>query len=163
MEPVSPSHTLGYVHDDDHGIRVPVTQIALEPSPNGQVNDSFTVYRTEGPGSDPVRGLPPFRAEWIEGRGDTEVYAGRQRDLHDDGRAALRRGAASAEWAGGTPVIRRSLPGKTVTQMHYARQGVITPEMRFVALRENCDVELVRSEVAAGRAIIPNSIRNPSQ
>ena len=161
MEPVSPSHTLGYLHDVEHGIRVPVTQIALEVSPNGQVNEPFTVYRTEGPGSDPVRGLPPFRAKWIEARGDTEAYSGRERNLHDDGRAALRRGAASAEWEGDKPTPRRSLAGKTVTQMFYARQGTITPEMRFVALRENCDVELVRSEVAAGRAIIPNSINHP--
>ena len=56
---------------------------------------------------------------------------------------------------------RRAVEGKTVTQMHYARQGVVTPEMQFVALRENCDVELVRSEVAAGRAIIPNNINHP--
>jgi phosphomethylpyrimidine synthase len=73
----------------------------------------------------------------------------------------LRRGAASAEWAGEKPVTRRSLAGRTITQMHYARNGVVTPEMRFVALRENCDVELVRSEVAAGRAIIPNSVNHP--
>ena len=161
MEPVNPSHTLGYVHDLEHDISVPVTQIALEVSPNGQVNEPFTVYRTEGPGSDPVRGLPPFRSAWIGARGDTEAYSGRSRNLEDDGRAALRRGAASAEWEGDKPTPRRSLPGKTVTQMFYAKQGVITPEMRFVALRENCDVELVRSEVAAGRAIIPNSINHP--
>ena len=161
MKPVSTSHTLAYLRDDAYEIQVPVTKIALEPSPNGQVNEPFTVYRTEGPGSDPVRGLPPFRRAWIEARGDTEAYSGRARDLHDDGRSALRRGAASAEWEGDKPTPRRSLPGKTVTQMHYARQGVVTPEMRFIALRENCDVELVRSEVAAGRAIIPNSINHP--
>ena len=161
MESVSSSHTLGYVQDVERGIRVPVTQIALEASPNGEANGPFTVYRTEGPGSDPVRGLAPFRSAWIEARGDTEAYSSRERDLHDDGRAALRRGAASAEWQGNKPVIRRSLHGRTVTKMHYAKQGVTTPEMRFVALRESCDVELVRSEVAAGRAIIPNSINHP--
>ena len=161
MKPVSSSHTLEYVQDVEHGIRVPVTQITLETSPNGQVNEPFTVYRTAGPGSDPVRGLPPFRSAWIEARGDTEAYSGRERNLQDDGRAALRRGAASAEWEGATPITRRSLPGKTVTQMYYAKRGVITAEMRFVALRESCDVELVRSEVAAGRAIIPNSINHP--
>ena len=161
MKPVSSSHTLEYVQDVEHGIRVPVTQITLETSPNGQVNEPFTVYRTAGPGSDPVRGLPPFRSAWIEARGDTEAYSGRERNLQDDGRAALRRGAASVEWEGATPITRRSLPGKTVTQMYYAKRGVITAEMRFVALRESCDVELVRSEVAAGRAIIPNSINHP--
>ncbi len=119
------------------------------------------MYRTERPGSDPVLGLPPLRSEWIEARGDTEAYTGRERDLHDDGRAASRRGAASAESEGAKRTVLRSLPGKTVTQMYYAKSGVITPEMRFVALREGCDIELVRSEVAAGRAIIPNSINHP--
>ena len=161
MKPGSSSNALRYVQDVEHGIRVPVTQIALEGSPNGQVNEPIMVYRTEGPGSDPVRGLPPLRSAWIEARGDTEAYTGRERDLHDDGRAAFRRGAASAEWEGDKPMALRSLPGKTVTQMYYAKKGVITPEMRFVALREGCDVELVRSEVAAGRAIIPNSINHP--
>jgi phosphomethylpyrimidine synthase len=55
----------------------------------------------------------------------------------------------------------RSVDGRTVTQMHYARRGEITPEMRFVALREGCDVELVREEVAAGRAIIPANVNHP--
>ena len=55
----------------------------------------------------------------------------------------------------------RGKPGRTVTQLHYARQHRITPEMRFVALREGVDVELVRSEVAAGRAIIPANINHP--
>ncbi|MFF1880834.1 phosphomethylpyrimidine synthase ThiC [Pseudarthrobacter sp. NPDC058196] len=155
------SHSLAWIDDASSGIRVPVTEIALEPSPNGTPNPPFRTYRTAGPGSDPVRGLQPFRAEWIVARGDTEAYTGRERNLLDDGRSAVRRGAASAEWKGARPVPRRAVDGRTVTQMHYARQGIITQEMRFVALRENCDVELVRSEVAAGRAIIPNNINHP--
>ncbi|MFP5367097.1 MAG: phosphomethylpyrimidine synthase ThiC, partial [Actinomycetes bacterium] len=155
------SHSLAYLEDPDSGIRVPITEIALEASPNGLANEPFRTYRTAGPGSDPVRGLEPFRSDWILGRGDTETYGGRERNLLDDGRSAVRRGAASAEWKGARPVPRRAVGGRTVTQMHYARQGVITPEMRFVALRENCDVELVRSEVAAGRAIIPSNINHP--
>ena len=71
------------------------------------------------------------------------------------------RGAPSQQWKGRKPVPRRAKAGRTVTQMHYARQGIITPEMRFVALREQCDVELVRAELAAGRAIIPNNINHP--
>ena len=138
-----------------------MTEIAQEPSPGGVPNPPFRVYRTAGPGSDPVRGLEPFRAPWIEARADTETYAGRERELLDDGKSAVRRGAASAEWRGGLPVPRRAVEGRTVTQMRYARDGVITQEMRFVALRENCDVELVRSEVAAGRAIIPNNVNHP--
>ncbi|MBS1906286.1 MAG: phosphomethylpyrimidine synthase ThiC [Actinobacteria bacterium] len=152
---------LAYLHDTDHDLHVPVTRIALDPSPDGSANAPVTVYRTEGPGSDPVVGLPPLREPWIAAREDTETYAGRERNLHDDGRAAIRRGAASAEWRGAKPPVRRAAPGRTITQMHYARNGAITPEMRFVALRENCDVELVRSEVAAGRAIIPSNVNHP--
>ncbi|MGY3379314.1 phosphomethylpyrimidine synthase [Arthrobacter sp. TE12231] len=155
------SHSLAFTTDPEHGIRVPVTEIALEPSPGGVENPPFRVYRTAGPGSDPVVGLAPFRSGWIAGRGDTEPYRGRERNLLDDGRSAVRRGAASAEWRGAPPEPRRAVEGRTVTQMHYARQGIVTPEMRFVALRENCDVELVRSEVAAGRAIIPSNINHP--
>ena len=73
----------------------------------------------------------------------------------------MRRGAASAEWRGARAAPRRAVGGRTVTQMRYAREGLITQEMRFVALRENCDVELVRSEVAAGRVIIPNNVNHP--
>src|SRR6476660_6228137 len=70
------SHSLAYLEGD--GLRVPVTEIALEPSPNGEQNEPLRVYRTAGPGSDPVVGLAPFRAEWIEARGDTEPYSGRE-------------------------------------------------------------------------------------
>ncbi|AUI53687.1 phosphomethylpyrimidine synthase ThiC [Arthrobacter crystallopoietes] len=156
-----PAHSLQYVSGADPEIRVPVTAIALDDSPGGQPNPSLQVYRTTGPGSDPVVGLPPLREGWIAGRADTESYGGRGRDLLDDGRAAARRGAASAEWRGAKPKPRRAAGSRTVTQMHYARHGIITEEMRFVALRENCDVELVRSELAAGRAIIPANINHP--
>lgn len=155
------SHTLSHLHDVEHDISVPVTAIALSDSPNGQKNDPFIAYRTEGPGSDPVRGLSPLRSLWIEERADTEVYSGRERNLQDDGRSAQRRGAASAEWRGLKPVTRRAIAGRTVTQMRYAKTGLVTPEMRYIALREGCDVELVRSEVASGRAIIPNNINHP--
>ncbi|WP_164233701.1 phosphomethylpyrimidine synthase ThiC [Microbacterium hydrocarbonoxydans] len=155
------SHSLSYIEDPGSGIRVPITEISQEDSPDGEKNPPLRVYRTAGPGSDPLRGLPPLREPWVRGRGDTEPYSGRERNLLDDGRAAVRRGAASAEWKGARPVPRRAIAGRTVTQMHYARRGEITPEMRFVALREDCDVELVRSELAAGRAIIPSNINHP--
>ncbi|MFH8249324.1 phosphomethylpyrimidine synthase ThiC [Microbacterium sp. B2969] len=161
MESVHSARPLAHLHDADHDIHVPVSRIDLQPSPDGSANAQVTVYRTEGPGSDPVRGLPPLREQWITARGDTETYVGRERNLEDDGRSAMRRGEASADWQGAKRPPRRALPGRTVTQMRYARDGVITPEMRFVALRENCDVELVRSEVAAGRAIIPNNVNHP--
>ncbi|GAT72979.1 thiamine biosynthesis protein ThiC [Microbacterium sp. HM58-2] len=155
------SHSLSYIADPASGIRVPITEISQEDSPDGEKNPPLRVYRTAGPGSDPLRGLPPLREPWVRERGDTEPYSGRERNLLDDGRAAVRRGAASAEWKGARPVPRRAIAGRTVTQMHYARRGEITPEMRFVALREDCDVELVRSELAAGRAIIPSNINHP--
>ena len=157
----SAQHVLAYNTDQEQVIRVPVTEISLDDSPDGVSNPPIRIYRTAGPGSDPVVGLPPLRASWIAGRGDAETYAGRERKLLDDGRSAIRRGAASQEWKGERPVPLRSMNGRTVTQIHYARAGVITEEMRFVALRENCDVELVRSELAAGRAIIPVNINHP--
>ncbi|NQD40781.1 phosphomethylpyrimidine synthase ThiC, partial [Glutamicibacter halophytocola] len=143
------------------GISVPVTQIQLADSPNGQPNEPVVVYRTSGPGSEPTQGLKPFRESWILERGDVQRYAGRERNLHDDGRSAVRRGTASDEWAGRSAPPLKAVDGAAVTQMHYARAGVITPEMRYVALREECDVELVRSELAAGRAIIPSNINHP--
>lgn len=155
------SHRLAWIEDEEHGIRVPVTEISQLDSPDGTPNPPLQVYRTMGPGSVPEEGLAPWREQWILERGDVETYEARGRKLEDDGRSAVRRGAASQEWKGRRPVPLRAKPGRRVTQMHYARQGIITPEMRYVALRENCDVEKVRTEVAAGRAIIPNNVNHP--
>lgn len=155
------SHRLAWIEDKEHGIRVPVTEISQLDSPDGTPNPPLQVYRTMGPGSVPEEGLAPWRERWILERGDVETYEARGRKLEDDGRSAVRRGAASQEWRGRRPVPLRAKPGRRVTQMHYARQGIITPEMRYVALRENCDVEKVRTEVAAGRAIIPNNVNHP--
>lgn len=131
---------------------VPFTRVALT---NGE---TFDRYCTEGPGSDPEVGLPPLREGWIVARADTEEYAGRERQLVDDGRSAVRRGSVAEQWRG---VARPPRRGTNVTQMHYARAGVITREMEYVAAREGCDVELVRSELAAGRAIIPANVNHP--
>ena len=154
------SHSLAWIEDTEHGIRVPVTEIEQESS-GGRRNAPVRVYRTAGPGSVAEQGLPPARGPWIAARDDTEAYPGRGRRLTDDGRAAERRGAPSQQWQGQRTAPLRAKPGRTVTQMHYARRGITTPEMRFVALREQCDVELVRSEVAAGRAIIPANVNHP--
>lgn len=156
-----PAHSLSWLEDAEHGIKVPVTAISQADSPDGTPNEPLKVYRTMGPGSIPEQGLAPWRAEWIAARGDTETYEARGARLEDDGRTAVRRGAPSQQWQGSKPVPLRAKSGKRVTQMHYARRGEITPEMRYVALRENVDVELVRSEVAAGRAIIPANINHP--
>ncbi|MFE7225952.1 phosphomethylpyrimidine synthase ThiC [Nocardioides sp. NPDC057577] len=145
---VYPAHTRLELGD----LKVPVTRVALT---NGE---TFDRYCTEGPGSEPEQGLPPRRDEWIEERQDTETYAGRRTELVDNGKAAVRRGEARQEWQGERRAPRR---GENITQMHYARQGIITKEMAYVAVRESCDPELVREEVAAGRAIIPNNVNHP--
>ncbi|MBD3946510.1 phosphomethylpyrimidine synthase ThiC [Nocardioides ganghwensis] len=134
---------------------VPVTRVRLT---NGE---TFDRYCTSGPGSDPATGLAPLRREWIVARDDTEEYAGRATELLDNGRSAVRRGSAREEWPGSRRPPLRARAGRTVTQLHYARQGIVTPEMEYVAAREGCDVELVRSEVAAGRAIIPANVNHP--
>lgn len=147
---VHPAHTRIEVGD----LGVPFTRVALT---NGE---TFDRYCTEGPGSDPQIGLPPLRAAWVEARGDTQTYAGRETQLVDNGRAAIRRGRARGQWQGEKRLPRRST-GRAITQMAYARAGIATPEMEYVAARESCDVELVRSEVAAGRAIIPANVNHP--
>ncbi|WP_026927591.1 phosphomethylpyrimidine synthase ThiC [Granulicoccus phenolivorans] len=159
MSEIHPKHHLQYLVDGD--VRVPVTAVSLDDSPDGHANSEVHLYRTAGPGSDPALGLPDQRTAWILDRADVTEYAGREPSLHDDGRSAVRRGAASEQWRGARRRPLRASAGRTVTQLHYARQGRVTPEMRYVALRENVDVELVRSEVAAGRAIIPANINHP--
>ena len=140
-------------------VRVPFTEIPLT---NGE---TVRLYDTSGPGSEPDRGLPPLRRDWIVGRNDVEEYEGRSTGLRDDGRAAVRRGAADApDQFGGDASLRRPLraqPGRCVTQMHYARRGEITAEMAFVAAREGMEPEVVRDEVARGRAIIPANVNHP--
>ncbi len=152
---IHPSHSTVYRTGSRDDVRVPFTRVALT---NGDV---FDRYATAGPGSEPEVGLPSLRAPWILERNDTEEYEGREAQLLDNGRSAVRRGEAREQWRGPRARPRRSLPGSNVSQMHYARQGVVTPEMEYVAIREGMDVEAVRTEVAAGRAIIPANINHP--
>lgn len=155
---IHPKHSYAPIIQD--GLEVPETAIQLDDSPTGP-NEPFRVYRTRGPYAEPEVGLPGLRSDWITGRGDVEVIEGRRRNLLDDGTRAAKRGAASEEWRGVTRPVLRAKEGKRVTQMHYARQGIITEEMKFVALREHCDPEKVRVAVASGRAIIPNNVNHP--
>ncbi len=131
------SYLPGQLHAD---LRVPVRDIALT---NGE---QVSVYDTSGPYTDPDaqidirRGLPSLRAPWIDARGDSEWYVGRMRMALDDGsqsEEALRLKQLRAEAAGLQRQPRRAKSGANVTQMHYARRGIITPEMEYVALREN--------------------------
>ena len=123
-------------------LRVPVREVSLS---NGE---SVTLYDTSGPYPDPAtdidvrRGLPGMRSAWIDGRGDTEQYEGRQRQALDDGFGPGERDAARIEELDALAKNlqrppRRARSGANVTQMHYARRGIVTPEMEFVALREN--------------------------
>ena len=148
---IHPSHTRELKGE----YAVPVTRVALT---NG---DTFDRYTTAGPGSEPEAGLPLLRQQWILDRDDTEEYDGRETQLLDNGKAAIRSGAVRQEWCGRTYRPRRAKPGRNLSQMHYARQGILTPEMAYVAEREGCSVELVLSEVASGRAIIPNNVNHP--
>jgi len=140
---------------------VPFREVALS---NGE---RVRLYDTGGPGSDPAVGLPALRAPWIEARGDADAYEGRAVDLRDDGRAAVRRASSSGAggggeaWRGAARPVRRAQAGRCVTQLHYARRGEVTEEMRFVAAREQLDVEVVRSEIARGRAILPANVNHP--
>jgi phosphomethylpyrimidine synthase len=129
-----------------HGVLVPMREITLDPSPDGRANPPLRVYDTSGPqGHDVRQGLPPLRLPWIV-----------ERDVHTTDRdQALGLAMPSG-------LTRRVLRGNgRVTQLHYARRGEVTPEMEFVAVREGVDAELVRSEVARGRAIIPANINHP--
>jgi phosphomethylpyrimidine synthase len=130
-----------------HGVRVPFREISLSGG-----EPPVRVYDTSGPGGTDVReGLPRLREPWIRARGGVEEVAPSYRPIN---------GRSDAEIP---PTLKRPVLRGTgnVTQMHYARKGIITPEMEFVAIRESCDPEFVRSEVARGRAIIPANINHP--
>ncbi len=150
--------------EGNQGVRVPFSEIHLDPSPathGSTENPPVRLYDTSGPGSDATAGLPSLRNDWIRARADVEEYDGRAAGLRDDGRAAVRRGTAAEGFTGSSRRPLRATSGATVTQLHYARRGEITPEMEFVALREGVEAGMVRSELARGRAIIPANINHP--
>jgi len=145
------------------GLRVPMREITLRPS-SGE--PPLTVYDASGPFTDRSvkidieRGLPRLREAWVTARGDVEAYGGRPVQLIDNGLSVGSQAGAAPEFPN---VWRpyRARGGKAVTQIAYARAGIITPEMEFIAIRENVAPEFVRAEVAAGRAIIPANINHP--
>ncbi|HSU17225.1 phosphomethylpyrimidine synthase ThiC [Longimicrobium sp.] len=140
-----PSSRKVYV-DGRHGIRVPMREIGLSGG-----EPPLRVYDTSGPlGGDVRQGLPSVRGEWIAGR-DVSPVSRTYTPIPGRSTAELPESLAR-------PTLRGN---GAVTQMAYARRGDITPEMEFVALREGVDAELVRSEVARGRAIIPANINHP--
>ncbi len=183
-----------YVQGSRPDIRVPMREIALTDTPamfGAEKNPAFHVYDTSGPYTDPdahidlLKGLSPLRARWIEERGDSEAL------LQPSSEFMRRRekdpALAHMRFERLRPV-RRAKPGVNVSQMHYAKRGIVTPEMEFIAIRENQGIEalqaahllkrhpgeaygaklpglitpeFVRDEVARGRAIIPNNINHP--
>jgi len=135
-----PASTKSYLAGSAPGLRVPVRDIALT---NGEV---VSVYDTSGPYTDPAaaidvrKGLASVRGEWIAQRGDTERYEGRKQQALDDGSKsedAARLAQLRAEAAALQRQPLRAKAGGNVTQMHYAKKGIVTPEMEYVALREN--------------------------
>lgn len=135
---------------DKHRLAIPMREVVLtETNEQGETVRHF-LYDTSGPYTDPAvkidlkRGLPRMREAWIRARGDTVV-------LED------------SSFRTDFPHVprRRAKDGVAVTQMAYARRGIITPEMAFVAEREGLDAAFVRQEVASGRAIIPANINHP--
>ncbi|KAA6041692.1 MULTISPECIES: phosphomethylpyrimidine synthase ThiC [Pantoea] len=180
-------------------IRVPMREIQLSPTHTGgtkadpqyEINEPVPVYDTAGAYGDPQatidvhQGLAKLRAAWIDERDDSEPVTQRssaytQQRLADEGLDHLRFESL--------PSPRRAKPGRCVTQLYYARQGIVTPEMEFIAIRENMGrerirsevllqqhtgeafgahlpanitAEFVRDEVASGRAIIPSNINHP--
>ena len=147
-----------YIAGSDPSIRVPMREIGLT---NGE---SHVVYDTSGPYTDPSvttdvkRGLAPLRTPWIVKRGDT-IELGSASSIYRLGREAMPELDAIRFAEQRKP--RRAKPGANVTQMHYARRGEITPEMEFVAIREGVAPELVRDEIARGRAVLTANINHP--
>ncbi|MBY7113673.1 phosphomethylpyrimidine synthase ThiC [Bacillus sp. 17RED48] len=153
-----------YVDGPRAGMKVPMREIEQSET-NGIPNSPIRVYDTSGPYTDPAykveleKGLQAPRHSWILERGDVEAYEGREVKPEDDGvKVALKH----------TPVFPqmdrqplRAKHGANVTQMHYARNGNITSEMEYVAIREGVEPEFVRKEIAEGRAILPANINHP--
>ncbi|MBU0660007.1 MAG: phosphomethylpyrimidine synthase ThiC, partial [Alphaproteobacteria bacterium] len=168
-------------------LNVAMREITLEP---GSGEAPVRVYDTSGPYTDPnaqidiMAGLPQLRRDWIMARGDVEDYDPRAVKPEDNGLKGPDRSGGVALFPGQDRRPLRARPGMNVSQMHYARRGIITPEMEYVAERENLGrarlaeyirdgqdwgaaipdyvtPEFVRDEVARGRAIIPSNINHP--
>ena len=166
---------------------VAMREIHLDPS-SGE--PPLRVYDTSGPYTDPaaridiMAGLPQLRRAWIEGRGDVESYDGREIRPEDNGQLGPDRSGGVPQFPNAVRRPLRARAGVNVSQMHYARRGIVTPEMDYVATRENLGREMlreyvrdgesfgaaipdyvtpefVRDEVARGRAIIPSNINHP--
>ncbi|WP_276729572.1 phosphomethylpyrimidine synthase ThiC [Bacillus sp. (in: firmicutes)] len=156
-----------YVEGSSSDIQVPMREIALSPTTGSfgeEENAPVRVYDTSGPYTDPdvtiniEEGLIPLRQKWITERSDVEEYEGRAIKPEDNG---YKKANPNVSYPGLKRKPLRAKAGQNVTQMHYAKKGIITPEMEFIAIREHVSPEFVRDEVASGRAIIPSNINHP--
>ncbi|HCB13595.1 MAG TPA: phosphomethylpyrimidine synthase ThiC, partial [Gammaproteobacteria bacterium] len=134
-------------------LRVPMREITQQPTPTGfgiEANPPIPVYDCSGPYTEPgapvdlLKGLPSVRANWIEERNDTELLTG---PTSDYGRTRAADPALASLRFEHLRVPRRAKPGSNVTQMHYARQGIVTPEMEFIALRESVRLQELREDL----------------
>lgn len=147
-------------------LRIPIREIELT------TGDTFTLYDTSGPYTEGVphditKGLLPIREAWLNERGDSETYIGRKLLPQDNGYRNIHQ-SQQEDASNLQRITRRAKPNHHLTQLYYARRGMITPEMEFAAIRENQNrthqnaitPEIVRQEIAAGRAIIPANINH---
>ncbi|MDJ1474809.1 phosphomethylpyrimidine synthase ThiC [Bacillus sp. LS15-K4] len=153
-----------YVDGPRAGMKVPMREIEQSET-NGIPNPPIRVYDTSGPYTDPAykveleKGLQAPRHSWILERGDVEAYEGRELKPEDDGVKVASKHIPVFPQMDRQPL--RARHGANVTQMHYARNGIITSEMEYVAIREGVEPEFVRKEIAEGRAILPANINHP--
>jgi len=159
-----------YVQGSREDIRVPMREITLSPTidQSGEhENEPVRVYDASGPYTDEdyevdiEKGLPEIRKQWILERNDIEEYEGREVKPEDNGYSSDEKMSNTPLFPKKSRNVLRAKKGQNVTQLHYARKGIITPEMEFVAIRERVSPEFVRDEIAAGRAILPNNINHP--
>ena len=188
---ILPASKKVYIEGSRPDIQVPMREISLTDTPTGlggEHNPPVMVYDTSGVYTDPnvqidlYKGLPSVRQNWIEERNDTDVLSGLTSTFGQERLKDIR--TADIRFAH-IQNPRRAKAGKNVSQMHYAKQGIITPEMEYIAIRENqrqregvdtrqhpgqnfgaknlkeITPEFVRQEVAEGRAIIPANINHP--
>lgn len=161
--PALPGSRKIYLQGSTPDILVPMREISQHPTKGVHtetLNPPVPVYDTSGPytadgyNPDIQKGLPRIRAAWVQSRQDTEAYQGRPLQPLDDN---YKHDSFPRE----KQLPLRARPGRIVTQLRYARDGIVTPEMEFVALREGVDPEFVREEIARGRAILPVNINHP--
>jgi|TARA_A100001015_G_scaffold321340_1_gene451588 phosphomethylpyrimidine synthase len=169
-----------YVEGMKHGVKVPMREITLSPTKSSDdqetENPAIRLYDTSGPWGDSEfhgqheRGLPPLRKHWVLDREDTQIIDGRKSTPADNGYLSDLHAQRSDKRTNDLPdfdrskiTTRKSLPQKTVTQLHYARQGIITPEMEFVAIRENMKLQSLKNDLECSEGADRNTLAHQHQ